>query len=295
MNARPRIAMFAAVLGLAPLLPRLERAARASVEHDSDRSEGAFNVARLAFDGTVAAGDDRFVLVEVTTSDGALPVASASLGGVPLGFISGVTAPEGHCRVEWWGLVAPAPGTQPLIVDLPAPAAHLGAVFISYRGVSPVAPVAGATAATGSAGPTEVTIAGAGAGDVVLDAVCAWSADSVIATAGSNQVARWHWSTGSLSSAGSELPGAASVTLTWTADGPANVQWGAVGLALQAADGVAGRYPVRVDLGLESAGCALGHNPGRLPAPGSAVAGIILGLGLVFLARRAGTKPGRSR
>jgi hypothetical protein len=271
-------------------LTLLASAAQAAVEYDSDSLEGGFNVARLAVDGSVGAGADRFLLVAITVSEGAPAVTAASFAGVPLAFVAGVTAPMAHCRVELWGLVAPEVGTHPLVIELPATVAHLGAAFLSYRGVSPVRPVGGLVSATGDAGPTTVTVVGAGAGDLVLDGVCAWSPDSVLEFAGSRQIGRWHWSTGALSAAGSEVAASPSVTMTWSGSGPGNIQWGAVGLALRSADGSAGRYPVRVDLDVESAGCALGHR-GSPPAQARA-AGIILMLLLGFRRRaRASRAP----
>jgi MYXO-CTERM domain-containing protein len=120
--------------------------------------------------------------------------------------------------------------------------------------------VASFVPAQGSAGPSVVTAASA-PGEVVLDGVCGWAADSLLAIAGDQQEARWHWSTGSLSSAGSQKPGAPAVTMTWTESGAGTMEWGAAAVVLRPA-GVVPSVPLDV----QTAGCAVAGDD-RHPTP----------------------------
>ena len=130
--------------------------------------------------------------------------------------------------------------------------------MISYRGVASAGTVGSFVPAQGAAGPSVVTAASA-PGEVVLDGVCGWAADSLLMTAGDQQEARWHWSTGSLSSAGSQKPGAPAVTMSWTESGAGTMEWGAAAVVLRPA-GVVPSIPLDV----QTAGCSRG---GHRPAP----------------------------
>jgi hypothetical protein len=234
--------------------------ARAAIEHDIDTSGGDFNGAELSFEITVAAGDDRYLLAAVVTT-GTPAIRSVSHAGTALGFIGGVSSPGGNCQLQWWGLVAPATGTQQFRVQLSAASQYLAASLISYRGVASAGTVASFAAAQGSAGPSVLTVASA-PGEVVLDGVCGWAADSQLLAAGDEQVARWHWSTGSLSSAGSQKPGAPAVTMSWTESGAGTMEWGATAVVLRPA-GVVPSVPLDV----QTAGCTVAggdrHRPPR--------------------------------
>ena len=123
--------------------------------------------------------------------------------------------------------------------------------MISYRGVASAGTVGSFVPAQGAAGPSVVTVASA-PGEVVLDGVCGWAADSLLQTAGDDQEARWHWSTGSLSSAGSQKPGAPAVTMSWTESGAGTMEWGAAAVVLRPA-GVVPSVPLDV----QTAGCTV--------------------------------------
>ena len=262
-------------------------AAHAAIEHDGDIFQGDAGTARLAFDATVGPGVEGLAVVAITTADAATPAVSVALAGVPLTFIGGATSPGARCRVEWWGLIGAGAGTQQVQVLLGSASNYLSATFISYHGVSPAHPTAGFAASAGPVGPSSVAVGG-NKGDLVLDATCGWGADSILEMAGPQQTARWHWSTGSLSSAGSEKPAASQVTMTWTASGSGAMEWASGGLLLQAADGAAGRLPEAVSLAVETAGCTLGGRDGATGAPLGAGSGIVL---LLLL----GTSLGRLR
>jgi hypothetical protein len=252
--------------------------ARAAIEHDNDTLLGDFTSDQISGETTVAAGDDRYLLASVVTT-GLPAVVSVSHGGKALGFIGGVSSPGGNCQLQWWGLVAPATGTLPFRVQLSAAAQHLSASVISYRGVASAGTVASFVPAQGAAGPSVVTAASA-PGEVVLDGVCGWAADSLLAIAGDEQEARWHWSTGSLSSAGSQKPGAPTVTMTWTESGPGTMEWGATAIALRPA-GVVPSVPLDV----QTAGCTVAGG-GRHAAPWGLLALGLSWAGLLAVRRR---------
>jgi MYXO-CTERM domain-containing protein len=266
-----------------------EGAAGAAVEHASGSIHGGFGLSRLAFDATVDAAPDPYLLLAIVTADGAPPVRSATFAGTPLGLLGAVSSPGAHCRIEWWGQLAPVAGTHAAVVDLSTSAAFLQVSVLTYRGVSPLHPT-GPVVTTAGTGDTSITITAAAAGDVVLDGVCAWSASSIIETAGPKQIGRWHYSVESLSAAGSERPGAIAGPLTWTAGGSGNMEWGALGIALLAADGTGGRLPTTVNLDVGTAGCAVGRADSQ-PPPG-ALSGIVVGvLGWLWMRRRREPKP----
>ncbi len=243
------LARLAALAGLGATVLATGQA-RAAIEHDRDTLLGEFNSAELSSETTVAAGDDRYLLVAVVTT-GTPAIRSVSHAGTALGFIGGVSSPGGNCQLQWWGLVAPATGTLPFRVQLSAASQHLWATVISYRGVASAGTVASFVPAQGSAGPSVVTVVSA-PGEAVLDGVCGWAADSRLHTAGDEQEARWHWSTGSLSSAGSQKPGAPAVTMSWTESGAGTMEWGAAAVVLRPA-GVVPSVPLDV----QTAGCTV--------------------------------------
>jgi RNA polymerase sigma-70 factor (ECF subfamily) len=123
-------------------------------------------------------------------------------------------------------------------------------------------------------------------GELVLDGVCGWSPVSVIDMAGDDQIARWHWSTESLSSAGSEKPGAPGVTLTWTSTIPGTMEWAAAGVSLRPSG-----VPVSVDLRAQTAGCGVAST-----WESSRSCWFFLGICVVWAARRrTGTFGGAGR
>ncbi len=112
------LARLAALAGLGATVVATGQA-RAAIEHDSDTLVFDFNSAELSAETTVAAGDNRYLLAAVVTT-GSPAIRSVSHAGTALGFIGGVSSPGGNCQLQWWGLVAPATGTQPFRVQLSA-------------------------------------------------------------------------------------------------------------------------------------------------------------------------------
>lgn len=253
--------------------------AQASVEHVRDTQHGGYESRGETFTVTVDPGEDRYLLAAVVLENGAV-VTAASLGGQPMGRIAASSSPAGHCRAEWWGFASPPVGDSTVTFTFSGPGGHLDTTLLAYQGV---AGLGSAAAATGSGldGPTQLTLASA-PGEVVLDVVCGWSSDSLVDIAGDDQTAHWHWSSGMMSSAISDHPGAPSVTMTWTDSGPGTMEWAGAGVALR----VAGPR-VSVGLKVHSTGCAVPRQPG-----GGAF-GVALAVLLGFAARRRRGNIGR--
>jgi MYXO-CTERM domain-containing protein len=244
-----------------------------------DANEGGSDVSSLFYSPVVGPGQDRFLLLAVTTLGPTARVVSASYGVEPLTFYGDVLSPAGNCRVEWWGLVAPAEGANPLRLSLATMTANLGVTTITYTGVDQQHPTGIFVPASGPAGPTSVTVPSA-PGEVVLDGVCGVAPDADIDQAGPGQSARWHWVFGPHRAAGSEKPGASpATTLTWTANGAGMLEWAAAGLSLRPTG--APLPPVKLDV--DTAGCAMA---GEKAGSGTAALPILIVVGLVAATRR---------
>jgi RNA polymerase sigma-70 factor (ECF subfamily) len=211
-------------------------------------------------------------------------VTSASFGGQPMGRIAATSSPAAHCRAEWWGFASPPVGDSTVSFTFSGRGGHLDTTLLSYQGVAGLGSFAG-TAGSGFDGPTQLTLASA-PGEVVLDVVCGWASDSLVDLAGPDQTAHWHWSSGMMSSAISDHPGAPSVTMSWTDSGPAPLEWAGAGVALRAAG-----QRVSVGLDVKTSGCAVPGRPG-----GGALVIVTLAVLAGFAARRrTGTSAARSR
>lgn len=250
-------------------------AVQAAIEHDRDLDQFANPAGRIEVEATVGPGEDRFVLLVVTTSGSDATVSAATLGSTSFSSLGVVSSPTLACRVHWFGLVAPAVGAQLLRVELNAPAQTFNANLISYRGVDQAQPTGRLVAVWGPTGPTTVRVP-SDPRDLVLDGVCGWSPDGRVMTAGPNQTARWHWSIASLSAAGSQKPGLdPDTTLTWTASGNGAMEWAGGGLALKPTG-----WNRPLDLSVGTLGCQLAGS--RAGTKGGLGAGWPLAAALLF-------------
>jgi RNA polymerase sigma-70 factor (ECF subfamily) len=173
----------------------------------------------------------------------------------------------------------------PFRIELSGPAEHSDANFLGYRGVAALGSFGAFASGNGADGPGQVTIPSA-AGEVVLDAVCGWSdtmPSSVLATSGNNQHEYWHWSSGKMSSGGSQKPGApGGVTLSWTDTGPGAMEWGSAVVSLRPTGA-----PASFAVDVKTAGCALSRPAG---GPGSMLVVVLAMLGLRALRREKKTE-----
>jgi hypothetical protein len=240
------------------ILLALAGTARAAIEHDVDvESGGPILDQQIAFDVTVAPGDGRYALVSIDVMGTAARVVAARIDGTAFSFINSAEAVGGGCRTEWWGLRDPPVGAHTVTVNLAADTPTGGATFISYRGVDERRPLGALVSASGMLPPSEVILS-ARPDALVLDNVCGWGPASVIMTAGGGQTARWHWSMGSFSTAGSDKAAASNVSLTWTAGGDRMMAWAATGLVLNPA----GPPPPTTSFEIGTTGCAAAGRPG---------------------------------
>ena len=252
---KPRLPVAAGLLAVLAAAP-----ARAAIEYVRDDQIGGFREGVLSGEVVIDPGEGRYLLVEVGM-EGA-EARSVTVAGQPLGFIGAAVSGGGHCRVEWWGLVEPPVGTHPFRIELSSDALHSDANLVSYRGVASLGSFGAFSQASGDDGPTQVSLTST-PGEVVLDAICGWSADSVIMAASAGQRPYWHWSSGMMSSAGSQKAGAApSVSMSWTPTGPATMEWAAAMVSLRPSGA-----PASFTVDVRTAGCAVarsGNGPGGL-------------------------------
>jgi hypothetical protein len=261
--------------------------ARAAIAHQQVLSDGGSDIDQLFFVVTVPPGEQRLLLLAATTMVSGARVAAASYGGAALAFVAEASAPGGGCRVEWWALAAPPVGANQLRLQLSGTTPNLGVAATSYTGVDPQRPIGGVVGASGASGPIAVTVPSA-PGELVLDGACGYANDATIARAGTAQTARWHWSFGPHQAAGSESPGAASVAMTWTTEGPGMLDWASAGIALRPA-------PQELRLAVDTVGCAVA-GPGGHESAGLAGTSLLIlllpGCGAMLARRRKRTSPG---
>jgi hypothetical protein len=112
MSARSR-----ALVGLVALALLCPSVAAAQAVHDSTTEDTAFFSASDSFSHNVAVGADRYILITCWLLSPIRSVTAASYAGVSAAFIAGANAADGD-RVEVWGLVAPATGSNTVSVTL---------------------------------------------------------------------------------------------------------------------------------------------------------------------------------
>lgn len=205
----------------------------------------------------VCTGHDRYLVVGVAMLSLAQTVSSITYGGVALTLLGSRSSISGACRIELWGLVAPARGSNTIAVTLTGAIASAGCAT-SLLGVHPTAPVESFTSAQATnVGAADATVA---AEPTVADNV--WHVDIVATddtaiTVGAGQTQRANVTgaggSGAMSTEGPQTP-VGAVTMSWT-DVAALATW---------AIGTVGLRP-KLALNLRSAG----HRPAMF-APGRA-------------------------
>ena len=180
-----------------------------AVDAVSAADSGGANVASLTWSHTVAAGNERILIVGVSVV--VETAATVTYGGTAL---TKKTALQNvDIEASLWFLVAPPVGAADIVVTFSAAARVVGGAT-SYTGVDPTTPWGTAATASGTSTAPSVTVTSA-ANELPVDAM-ACKGDPVI-TVGAGQTQRWNRSSGSGPSlAGSEEPGAASVVLSWS-------------------------------------------------------------------------------
>lgn len=226
---------------------------------DSNVVTGTFTTDGIVFDAATAsgyktasssynfshttAGSNRYLRVCVSMlSVGGSTVTGITYNSVALSFVGAQASVSGAVRVEEWGLVAPATGSNTVAVTL-STALDSAAGAGSYTGVQQTSPrETYQSAQATNVGAADATVAVTTVADNAMVVDCVASDDTAI-TVGAGQVESWN-TTGTLGSgaASREPKGTAgSVTMSWTAVGAA-ATWsiGAVALRPVAAGALGG-------------------------------------------------------
>lgn len=180
------------------------------------------------------AGTDRYLKVAIGMLSLAQTVSGITYNGVALVFLGAQSSVSGAARIELWGLVAPATGSNTIAVTLTG-AVNSGGVAASYTGVHQTF----STESLNSAQATNV-----GAADATVDVTTVadndWVIDGVVTddtsiTVGAGQTSRNNISgtVGSVadSDEGPKTP-AGSVTMSWSGIGAA-ATWAIAAVALR--------------------------------------------------------------
>ncbi|MGH7701794.1 MAG: hypothetical protein ACREMO_01780, partial [Gemmatimonadales bacterium] len=196
-------------------------------------------------------GSNRILIVGVAIrqNTGGEFVDSITYNGVNLTFVDGISyVTNTSIRGEMWQLVAPATGPHNIIVTI-NPNGGSGAQAIaggaqSFTGVHQTTPL-GTPATAQNENTTSTVVVSSAAGEVVVDIVAQkQNSSGGTMSADAPQVERWNQITtkGTISanarSGGStKVPGAASVTMSWTVT--SIVRWAIVGVSLKPANATA--------------------------------------------------------
>ena len=215
----------------------------------STSDTGTGTAGSLTWSHTVgAAGTNRILIVGVSIrNNSSQTVSSVTYAGAALTLI-GQTTNSTNARVEIWRRIAPATGTNNVVVTLSAAARFVGGAA-SFTGVSQTAALALGSyfSATGNTTTPTVNVTSVGQGQLVVDTI----ANNTLATGttapcvGAGQTQLWSDRTTN-GTAGNNTPGAGStepgpagvgtVTMSWRLEGCSgsnNRQWAIGAVALK--------------------------------------------------------------
>lgn len=176
-------------------------------------------VSSLSWNHTVGSGSNRILVVGVSLRKKDRPVTGITYGGIG-GFVFAGAAERSDAdhRVEIWYKVAPAVGTALIAITLTGDVEVVGGAA-SFTGVHQTVPAGTFAGAFGGDATPTVTVSSA-TGEVVID-VLSINGNAGAVTVGAGQTQRWSGLTGTGDGnefgAGSTEPGAASVTMSWSA------------------------------------------------------------------------------
>ena len=170
----------------------------------------------FTFSHTTGTGTNRLLLVGVSMQQGGQSVSGVTYGGISLTQVSFRSNGTGgtSTRMEIWQLVNPPVGVTNVVVTLSATSqAAIGAA--TFSGVDQTTPFGTFVSATGNSATPSV-IATSAAGELVFDTMS--SRNGATATQGAGQTLLWQdTAQANVTGGGSTEPGAASVTMSWTA------------------------------------------------------------------------------
>ncbi len=184
------------------------------------------------------AGSERLLVVGVAMNPG----SSGSVSGVtyngaaltPAGLAIGDASDD---EVSFWNLIAPATGTNNIIVTVSGSVSGMVAGAVSFTGAHQTVPLGGLVTNSASSDPFASVTASSEAGGIVVDMV-SWTLGET-ASAGSGQTSHVNASGGgSVLGAGSTKAGAASVLMSWSLSNA--VHWCIAALPIKASGGGGG-------------------------------------------------------
>ena len=193
----------------------------------SNTSSGA-SVTTLNWSHTILPGSSRILVVGLSIDSPSISVVAATFANflplTPIGQTNGT-----QTKVAMFYLINPPVGTYPISINLSATAGIVGG-SVSFNGVDQINPIAGFAGNTGSGSSASVTVAST-LGGCVVDTVAPKSPQHAT-SAGATQNVAWNLSSSSssYSGAGSTMPGAASVSPSWSLNGTPAWAMGAVAL-----------------------------------------------------------------
>ncbi len=211
----------------------------------------------LTYALTIPAGANRLLIVSAQIGSNCASstptVTGVTYAGVALTRITSIVGtPCGPAatRSEQWRLIAPATGTNDVVVTLSAIPDSLHSGAMAFAGVDQAAPVRAFASASGTGLSSFVSVTSA-IGDLVVNTV---GQGGSVTAPGGGQTQRflfnWSSSTTLDNSAGSTAPGAASVAMTWTFG--SSDEWQTMSSSLRPARQLAFTTPART---LTAGGC----------------------------------------
>lgn len=188
----------------------------------------------ITMNHTVSSASSRYLIVSVAIERDDAAVASVTYAGQALSLLGKITDPGAGATLEVWGRVAPASGTNQVVVTLGNSAAVVVGA-ISFANVDQTSPISASQFASGSIGLVASASVLSATDQLVFAAIAA--NDSVIAVVpGLGQTSRWNvMNFADVIGAASTKPvSATSTTMSYTLSGLGG--WGMGLFALQPAD-----------------------------------------------------------
>lgn len=163
--------------------------AQIAFDASSSANTGAVDQTSLTWSHTVGAGSNRILVVGVSIRNSAgQTVSSVTYAGVGLTFI-GAQSNGTNSRIEMWRLLAPATGTNSIVVTMSAGAHFVGGAA-SFTGVDQTTPLGTFVSATGNTSTPTVNASSA-TGEVVIDTLAMRGSADTITSVGAGQTQRW--------------------------------------------------------------------------------------------------------
>ncbi|MCT2558624.1 hypothetical protein N0B51_06490 [Tsuneonella sp. YG55] len=213
----PRLKMFCRAVGALLLaLVALHSGAVLAQPTVDAVSTNSVNSSTVTFTHTVGSSSSRLILVTVAIAEKDADVSTVTYAGQPLTLIALTRGKGGDGAIEVWGRVAPAMGTNNVVVTLTKSRPSVIGVT-SFFGVNQSAPWGTPATLLGDHFVPSISLAGS-ATQLIFGGIVT-NGDTTYATADPGQTALWSIANGTggagLIGAGSTKAGAATNTLTW--------------------------------------------------------------------------------